>query len=80
MHRHGQEPVDAQQPKRSECHNAEMNLMNSGNDNTEFEEVEFLSIVIDPIPGPETIGPSLDGPDPEVFRHKVRSPDAVSEN
>lgn len=53
--------------------------MSSGNHNTEFDEVELLSIVIDPIPGPETIGPSLDGPDPEVFGHEVDSPDAESE-
>jgi hypothetical protein len=58
----------------------EINLMSSGNHNIEFEEVELLSVVIDPIPGPETIGPSLDGPDPEVFGHEVDSPDSGSEN
>ena len=47
--------------------------MSSGDNNLEFEEVELLSIVIDPIPGPETIGPSLDCPDPQVFGHEVNS-------
>ena len=54
--------------------------MNSGNDDIEFDEAELLSTVIDPIPGPETIGPSLDGPDPQVFGHELDSPNPESED
>ena len=36
------------------------------------------AIVEDPIPGPETIGPSLDGPDWGVYQHEVESSQSLS--
>jgi hypothetical protein len=37
----------------------------------ESQSLYGRSTVIDPIPGPETIGPSLDGPDMGVYLHEV---------
>ena len=36
------------------------------------------AVVEDPIPGPETIGPSLDGPDWGVYQHEVGSSQSIS--
>jgi len=37
----------------------------------ESQNLNRHSAIIDPIPGPETIGPSLDGPDMGVYLHEV---------
>lgn len=37
----------------------------------ESQSLYRRSSVIDPIPDPETIGPSLDGPDMGVYLHEV---------
>lgn len=39
----------------------------------ESQHLYGRSAVTDPIPGPETIGPSLDAPDMGVYLHEVRS-------
>jgi hypothetical protein len=44
----------------------------------DYEETSWELIAVamvrylDPIPGPETIGPSLEGPDYGVYQHEVR--------
>ena len=39
----------------------------------ESQQLYGRSAVMDPIPGPETIGPSLDAPDMGVYLHEVGS-------
>lgn len=46
----------------------------------DYEEISWELIAVamvrylDPIPGPETIGPSLEGPDYGVYQHEIREP------
>jgi hypothetical protein len=51
----------------------EVSLMTNTRSVPLLKEVVPYSGLEDPIPGPETIGPSLNSPDGGVYQHEVKS-------